>query len=100
MAPATSSPRCSRAGGSGRIDPSLQSRASSQFFSRFQQPGYRLGMRGCPPLRLVFVLLACVLVLACRSYDSGPNLLQVVEFSPGSADVGDRLELTGTGFPE
>ncbi len=49
-------------------------------------------------LLLVSVVLAAV--VGCRPSAQAPDLLSVVDFSPRRADVGDQLEVVGTGFPE
>src|SRR5262249_20015991 len=42
-----------------------------------------------------------VLVLAgCVSNEAPPQLLNVLDFAPREAEVGDRLEVIGAGFPE
>ena len=55
--------------------------------------------RGLRPLGLV-VLGLCGLSVACDARDSSPNLLEVTDLNPRSLEVGDRLTLTGSGFPE
>src|SRR3954470_8287432 len=45
----------------------------------------------------LLVLLACV---GCVTVDAPPQLLNVLDFAPREAEVGDRLEVIGTGFPE
>ena len=47
---------------------------------------------------LLLVLLA--LVTGCRGGEPAPGLLDLVAFSPNEAEVGDRLEVVGAGFPE
>jgi NADH-quinone oxidoreductase subunit H len=48
-----------------------------------------------------FVVLALGLVLAaCDGHDTSPNLLEVSDLNPRSLEVGDRLSLNGSGFPE
>ncbi|MEI9953999.1 MAG: NADH-quinone oxidoreductase subunit H [Pseudomonadota bacterium] len=47
-----------------------------------------------------FALLALVLNAGCDARDSSPNLLEVSDLNPHSLEVGDRLTLTGSGFPE
>ena len=37
---------------------------------------------------------------ACVSTDIPPQLLNVLDFAPREAEVGDRLEVIGAGFPE
>ena len=61
---------------------------------RFSVPGVVL--RG---LRSAFVL-ALGMVAACDARDNSPNLLEVSDLNPHSLEVGDRLTLTGSGFPE
>lgn len=41
-----------------------------------------------------------VLLCGCRTSDAPLQLLNVLDFAPKDADVGDRLELVGTAFPE
>ncbi|MCA9591923.1 MAG: NADH-quinone oxidoreductase subunit H [Myxococcales bacterium] len=46
-------------------------------------------------------LFALLLVLSgCRTQESPPGLLNVLDFAPRQAEVGDRIEIIGTGFPE
>ena len=47
-----------------------------------------------------FVLLALGACAACEPRDASPNLLDVTDLNPHSLEVGDRLTLTGSGFPE
>ena len=49
-------------------------------------------------LLLVSLLLAAV--VGCHPSSQPPDLLSVIDFSPRRADVGDQLEVVGTGFPE
>src|SRR3712207_2837287 len=53
-------------------------------------------MRGWLPLLLLWVLL----LTACRSGEVPANLLTVVELGPSAVELGDRVELEGSGFPE
>lgn len=46
----------------------------------------------------LFALAA--LVLGCSSANSGPGLLQLTELSAREVGRGDKLEITGAGFPE
>jgi NADH-quinone oxidoreductase subunit H len=48
-------------------------------------------------LLLVFGLLW---LLGCAAVDDTPQLLNVLDFVPHEAEVGDRLEVIGSGFPE
>ena len=59
-----------------------------------------------PGRRLPFLLLAAVLaltsmagLLGCQR-DSFPQLIQVLDLAPREAEVGDRLEVLGSGFPQ
>ena len=36
----------------------------------------------------------------CVSTEAPPQLLNVLDFAPREAEVGDRLEVIGSGFPE
>lgn len=47
----------------------------------------------------LFALTALVL-LGCSSQSSGPGLLQLTELSAREVGRGDKLEITGAGFPE
>lgn len=47
---------------------------------------------------LLSLLLA--LVLGCESRDASPNLLELTDLNPHAFEVGDRLTLSGSGFPE
>ena len=46
------------------------------------------------------VLLALGACVACEPRDASPNLLEVTDLNPHSLEVGDRLTLNGSGFPE
>lgn len=49
----------------------------------------------------VLLSIALAVVLGgCRLDDPGPDLLAIADLSPHDVDVGDRLELIGSGFPE
>jgi NADH-quinone oxidoreductase subunit H len=45
-------------------------------------------------------LLAFALSAGCDTHDGSPNLLELSELNPHVLEVGDRLTLTGSGFPE
>jgi len=45
-------------------------------------------------------LLALALNAGCDGRDNSPNLLEVSDLNPHALEVGDRLTLTGSGFPE
>src|SRR5437763_5774976 len=49
-------------------------------------------------------LFLCIVTLAgwsgCVSNEAPPQLLNVLDFAPREAEVGDRLEVIGAGFPE
>ncbi|MEI9941462.1 MAG: NADH-quinone oxidoreductase subunit H [Pseudomonadota bacterium] len=45
-------------------------------------------------------LLVLALSSGCDARDSSPNLLELTDLNPHSLEVGDRLTLTGSGFPE
>jgi NADH-quinone oxidoreductase subunit H len=47
----------------------------------------------------VFLPLAAA-VLGCQREGAVPQLIQVLDFAPHEAEVGDRLEVIGSGFPE
>ena len=53
-------------------------------------------MRGWLPL----LLLLWLLMPACRSNEAPANLLTVAELGPNAVELGDRVELEGSGFPE
>jgi NADH-quinone oxidoreductase subunit H len=53
-------------------------------------------LRALRPLALV----ALALGTGCDARDASPNLLEVSDLNPHSLEVGDRLTLTGSGFPE
>jgi NADH-quinone oxidoreductase subunit H len=44
--------------------------------------------------------LAAVPLLAACERDASPQLITVLDLAPREAEVGDRLELTGSGFPQ
>jgi hypothetical protein len=46
------------------------------------------------------VLLALECAAGCELHDASPNLLEVTDLNPHSLEVGDRLTLNGSGFPE
>jgi NADH-quinone oxidoreductase subunit H len=48
----------------------------------------------------VLVLALALTVTACDGRDTSPNLLEVSDLNPRSLEVGDRLSLNGSGFPE
>src|SRR5215510_16603744 len=53
--------------------------------------------------RLFAFVLTVFAVLAgsgCVSTEAPPQLLNVLDFAPREAEVGDRLEVIGAGFPE
>src|SRR3954447_11540477 len=53
--------------------------------------------------RLVALFLFIVALWAwsgCVSNEALPQLLNVLDFAPREAEVGDRLEVLGAGFPE
>ncbi len=49
-------------------------------------------------LLIVMALLGAL--AGCRAADAPPNLLNVLDVAPRDVDVGDRLEVIGSGFPE
>jgi len=51
-------------------------------------------------IAVILSLLALLGVSACVSTEVPPQLLNVLDFAPREAEVGDRLEVIGTGFPE
>lgn len=55
-------------------------------------------LRRIAALWAFMALLACL--PACTTGESTPELLHVLDVVPREADVGDRMELFGTGFPE
>src|SRR5579859_1566731 len=48
----------------------------------------------------VFSVLALLAWSGCVSTEAPPQLLNVLDFAPREAEVGDRLEVIGAGFPE
>lgn len=46
------------------------------------------------------VLALGLLLAACDGRDTSPNLLDVTDLNPRSLELGDRLSLNGSGFPE
>ncbi len=50
-------------------------------------------------MRALFVLLLCAFGVACQG-ERGPNLVELTELGPRHVDVGDRVRLSGNGFPE
>src|SRR5258706_10974285 len=54
------------------------------------------------PRRLVlFTIVVSLLALAgCVSTEAPPQLLNVLDFAPREAEIGDRLEVIGAGLPE
>jgi len=53
-------------------------------------------LRRVPPI----ALLALAWCAGCEVHDNSPNLLEVSDLNPHALEVGDRLTLTGSGFPE
>ncbi len=49
---------------------------------------------------LLVLALAAFLVAGCRLAGDAPDLLTVLDVVPDVVDVGDRVEVVGTGFPE
>src|SRR5689334_6007831 len=49
---------------------------------------------------LVLMVLGLVAWAGCVSTEAPPQLLNVLDFAPREAEVGDRLEVIGAGFPE
>lgn len=49
---------------------------------------------------LFLFALAMALPVGCQSWESTPALLNVADLAPREVDVGDRVEVLGTGFPE
>ncbi len=45
-------------------------------------------------------VLSCLFALGCGSLDRTPNLIDVTEISPRHLEVGDRVRVSGSGFPE
>lgn len=48
----------------------------------------------------IFAAFCALLTLGCATTEAAPELLQVLDVVPREADVGDRIELLGSGFPE
>ena len=48
----------------------------------------------------LFSALALTVLSGCVSTEVPPQLLNVLDFAPREAEVGDRLEVIGSGFPE
>jgi NADH-quinone oxidoreductase subunit H len=48
----------------------------------------------------LFSALALTVLSGCVSTEVPPQLLNVLDFAPREAEVGDRLEIIGAGFPE
>src|ERR1043165_2408725 len=48
----------------------------------------------------VLTVLAFLACAGCVSTEAPPQLLNVLDFAPREAEVGDRLEVIGAGFPE
>jgi hypothetical protein len=51
-------------------------------------------------VRRLLCLAICWLVFACGSGPRGPNLVEISELGPRHVEVGDRVRVTGSGFPE
>src|SRR5262245_12437508 len=49
---------------------------------------------------LVLTVLGLLAWTGCVSTEAPPQLLNVLDFAPREAEVGDRLEVIGAGFPE
>ncbi len=52
------------------------------------------------PSLLLFLLASALLGLLGCEPESAPPLISVTELTPREAEVGDRLEIAGTGFPQ
>src|SRR5258706_14993561 len=48
----------------------------------------------------VLTILGLLAWSGCVSTEAPPQLLNVLDFAPREAEVGDRLEVIGAGFPE
>lgn len=57
-------------------------------------------MRIPASLIALFAVLFALSSSGCSYTDSPPQLLNVLDFAPREAEVGDRLEVIGSGFPE
>ncbi len=51
-------------------------------------------------MRRFFCLALAVCLFACGSRERGPSLVEVKELGPRHLEVGDRVRLRGSGFPE
>src|SRR6266536_3929677 len=51
-------------------------------------------------IALILSLLTLFGATGCTSTEVPPQLLNVLDFAPREAEVGDRLEVIGAGFPE
>jgi NADH-quinone oxidoreductase subunit H len=51
-------------------------------------------------LALSLLTTAVLVLTSCVSSEPSPQLLNVLDFAPREAEVGDRLEVIGYGFPE
>lgn len=49
---------------------------------------------------LLGLLLTLIAVFGCQNANSGPSLLSLSGMSPTEIELGDELEIVGTGFPE
>src|SRR3954463_13303834 len=53
------------------------------------------------PVRLLLLaVIALVMSVIGCVIETPPQLIQVLDFAPREAEVGDRLELSGVGFPQ
>src|SRR6187551_1240944 len=70
-------------------------RRSTQIFAHSEASLYTSQVKAA-----LFALTALLLGLGCSSQSSGPGLLQLTELSAREVGRGDKLEITGAGFPE
>src|SRR5512146_1236399 len=73
--------------------PKARGEPSAQIFAHSRPTLYTSQVKAS-----LFALTA--LVLGCSSPSSGPGLLQLTELSAREVGRGDKLEITGAGFPE
>jgi len=59
-----------------------------------------LFLRFFASLAVITATLSGLAVIGCVSSEPSPQLLNVLDFAPREAEVGDRLEVIGYGFPE
>src|SRR5271154_4199704 len=59
-----------------------------------------LRSRFSPFAGIIALVALCALALVACVRDGSPQLIQVLEVAPSEAEVGERIEILGVGFPQ